>query len=172
MRSGIAAKYPNFRPGDLLVSFRNLHLVAVLDPVDRKIKWWSHGPWRFQHDPDFGEDGRIFVYNNNTGRGGRSDVVAIDPGSGRLDVAYSDGDLRFYSGWAGKLQVLPGGAVLVVVPEEGRVLEATWSGELIFEFNNIWSDSVNGYVVNAAWLPTTFFDHEPSCPAPATGPEP
>jgi hypothetical protein len=172
LRSEIAAKYPDFRPGDLLVSFRNLHLVAVLDPVDRKIKWWSHGPWRFQHDPDFGEDGRIIVYNNNTGRGGRSDVVAIDPQTRRLDAAYSDGDLRFYSAWAGKLQVLPGGAVLVVVPEEGRVLEATWSGKLIFEFNNIWSDGVNGYVVNAAWLPTTFFDRDPSCPAPATGAEP
>jgi Arylsulfotransferase (ASST) len=161
--SHIAARFPAFRPGDLLVSFRNTHLVAVLDPTYNKVKWWSHGPWRFQHDPDFGKDGRILVYNNNRDRG-RSDLIVIDPISGEFDVAYSNGSVRFYSGTAGKVQKLPGGALLVVVPDEGRVFEASWAGELIFEFNNVWSEDVNSYVVNAAWVPTTFFHEEPSCP--------
>jgi hypothetical protein len=161
--AGLAAKYPQFNPGDLLVSFRNIHLVAVLDPADGAVKWWSHGPWRFQHDPDFGDDGRILVYNNNSGRGRRSNAIAIDPVSRRLDVAFADGEVRFYSEWAGKLQRLPGGAVLLVVPEEGRVIEASWSGETIFEFNNVWSDQANGYVVNAAWLPVNSFLDEPAC---------
>jgi Arylsulfotransferase (ASST) len=163
LHSSFAEKFPDFDAGDLLVSFRNIDLVAVLDPTHRKIKWWSHGPWRFQHDPDFGSDGKILVYNNNSGRGHRSNVIAIDPASRRLDVAFSDGATKFYSSWAGKLQRLPGGAVLVVVPDEGRVLEALWSGELIFEFNNVWSARANGYVVNAAWMPANFFDQEPSC---------
>jgi len=158
----IANRYPNFDAGDLLVSFRNLHLIAVFDPDDREIKWWSHGPWRFQHDPEFGKDGKILVYNNNYGRG-RSSIVAIDPISRHLDVAFSNGGVRFYSGWAGKIQRLPGGAVLIVVPEEGRVLEASWAGDKIFEFNNVWSDRVNAYVINAAWMPPAFFAQPPSC---------
>jgi hypothetical protein len=163
LRSDMAGAFPHFRPGDLLVSFREIHLVAVLDSVTKQAKWWQHGPWRFQHDPDFAENGRIIVYNNNRDRG-RSDVIAIDPDSREFDVAYSDGSLHFYSGTAGKIQTLPGGALLIVVPDEGRVIEALWSGEMIFEFNNVWTERVNGYVVNAAWLPKNFFDEEPSCP--------
>ena len=72
--SAIADKFPDFRAGDLLVSFRNIHLVAILDGGDKSIKWWRRGPWRFQHDPDFTPDGRIRVYNNNTDRG-RSDAT-------------------------------------------------------------------------------------------------
>lgn len=162
LHSNIAEKFPEFRPGDLLVSFREIHLIAVLDPLTKQVKWWQNGPWRFQHDPDFTSDGKIMIYNNNSGRD-RSDIVAIDPGSRELEIAYADGDLRFYSGTAGKVQQLDGGAVLIVVPDEGRVLEASWSGDLIFEFNNVWSDRVNAYVVNAVWLPSTFFDKEPSC---------
>jgi Arylsulfotransferase (ASST) len=163
LRSDMAGEFPHFRPGDLLVSFREIHLVAVLDRVTKQVKWWQNGPWRFQHDPDFASNGKIIVYNNNRDRG-RSDIIAIDPDSREFDVAYSDGDLHFYSGTAGKVQTLPGGALLIVVPDEGRVIEASWSGELIFEFNNVWSESVNAYVVNAVWLPKNFFNKEPSCP--------
>jgi hypothetical protein len=70
--------FPEFRAGDLLFSFCTIHLVAVLGPEDITIKWWSHGPWRFQHNPDFTVNGKILVFSNNTG-GGRSEIIRMDP---------------------------------------------------------------------------------------------
>lgn len=162
----MADAFPDFAPGDLLISLRNLHLVAVVDPNSGALKWWSHGPWRFQHDPDFMPDGRIQVFNNNAGRG-RSTIVSMDPKTRRFDVAFSSGEVRYYTEWAGKQQRLPNGAVLITVPGEGRVLEATWSGELLFEYDNVWTEGSNAYVINAIWLPPDHFEAPPTCSKPA-----
>ena len=136
LQANLAAQFPQFLPGDLLISLRNLHLVAVIDRLSGLIKWWSHGPWRFQHDPDFGADGRIYVYNNNPGLG-RSDIIAIDPVSREVDRYFSNGKVAFYSKGQGKQTLIPNGTVQITVPEEGRVIEATWEGEITFEFNNL-----------------------------------
>ena len=170
LRSGIAAKYPNFRPGDLLVSFRNLHLVAVLDPVERKIKWWSHCPWRFQHDPDFGEDGRIFVYNNNTGRGGRSDVVAIDPGRpARCGVL--DGDLRFTRAGPVNCRSFQAEPYWSSCPRREGCSKRRGPGSS-FSSSTISGRRARRLRRQCRLAANHFFDHEPSCTAPATGPEP
>ena len=160
--SAIADKFPDFRAGDLLVSFRNIHLVAILDGGDRSIKWWRRGPWRFQHDPDFTPDGRIRVYNNNTDRG-RSDIIIIDPKTDQVEIKYSKGNVQYYAGWLGKNQLLPNDNILILSPTEGRVLEATNDGELVFEFNNVINEKYNGVITNAVWLPTNFFTVLPSC---------
>ena len=162
--SSMADAFPAFRAGDLLVSFRSINLVAVLAPNERKVRWWSHGPWRAQHDPDFTSDGKIIVYNNNRDRG-ISNIITVDPTSQHSEVAYADGEVRYYSGTAGKHQRLPHGGILIVVPDEGRVLELSSAGDLVLEFNNRWSEKVNAYIVNAAWVPMTFFDDQPACHA-------
>ena len=162
LQANLAAQFPQFLPGDLLISLRNRHLVAVIDRLSGLIKWWSHGPWRFQHDPDFGADGRIYVYNNNRGLG-RSDIIAIDPVSREVDRYFSNGKVAFYSRGQGKLTLIPNGTVQITVPEEGRVIEATWEGEIIFEFNNLVDEDLNAYVINSTWLPHDFFSIFPSC---------
>lgn len=63
----------------------------------------------------------------------------------------------------GKHQLLPNGNLLIVVPDEGRVLETTRSGDLVFEFNNMFDDDYNAHVENAMWLPKDFFEPSPSC---------
>ena len=160
--SELAPRFPNFRAGDLLISLRDSNLVAILDPIARKVKWWSHGPWRTQHDPDFGPDGKIWVYDNN-GRGERSQLIGIDPGSRRIQTAFSNDELAFYSESMGKHQRLPNNTTIIVSPDEGRVLETLWSGDMVFEFNNIADQEFNAHVENAVWLPENFFRSLPSC---------
>ena len=64
----------------------------------------------------------------------------------------------------GAHQYLPNGNLLVVVPDEGRVVEVTGKGEKVMEFNNIArSTRHNGHVENAQWVPLDFFDRIPSC---------
>lgn len=164
LHSSQAHMFPDFNAGDLLLSFRSLHLVAVLDPVSKRIKWWSHGPWRFQHDPDFTDDGKISVYSNNTGYG-RSEILKIDPRTREITNDLYDGNLVFYTFYMGKHQYLPNGNVLVTVPEEGRVIEVTGHGDKVMEFNNLAEglEDFNGHLQNGIWLSDSFFTAMPEC---------
>jgi len=158
----LADKFPQFRAGDLLVSLRNINLVAVLAPDEKIIRWWMQGPWIMQHDPDFGPDGRISVYNNNMNRR-HSNIVFVDPESNSIDFLPASGSSVFYSREMGKHQRLPNGNVLITVPKEGRVIETTATGKPVFEFNNIYSEKVNATVANSRWLPVDYFKTFPSC---------
>ena len=165
LSSDLAPMFPMFEAGDLLLSFRTLNLVSVIDPDDGRVKWWSHGPWIGQHDPDFTSDGRISVYNNNTGRG-RSEILLIDPATREFTNSLFAGEASFRSDYMGKHQYLPNRNVLVVVPGEGRILEFTEDGKNVMEFNNLAGTSVkyNGHVENGLWVPADYFQSIPDCP--------
>jgi phage tail protein X len=160
----LAPRFPMFEAGDLLVSIRVLNLVAVIDPDDNRLKWWSHGPWRGQHDADFTGDGAISVYNNNTGRG-RSEILRIDPATRAVTNALPDSDSVFYSPYMGTHQYLPNGNVLIAAPGEGRVLELSPTGGLVMEFNNLpeAGSRFNDHVENAIWLEADYFETSPKC---------
>jgi hypothetical protein len=161
----LADKFENFEAGDLLLSFRRIHLVAVVDPKTYEVKWARNGPWKFQHDPDFTEDGMISVYSNNSGYS-RSEIIKIHPTTNEIRNELVDGDLFFYAGAQGKHQYLPNGNVLIVVPDEGRVVQVTANGNKVFEHNNISNIGIqyNEHISNSQWMDSNFFKSVPSCP--------
>jgi hypothetical protein len=164
----MAPRFPMFAAGDLLVSIRRLNLVAVIDGKDNRLKWWNHGPWISQHDPDFTDDGFISVYNNNTGRR-RSEIVRIDPATRTaVNLPVAPG-AEFHSPFMGQHQYLPNGNVLIVAPGEGRVIERSATGELVMEFNNLPAEgsAFNDHVENGIWLPDDFFEALPACGGPS-----
>ena len=164
LSSEIAEAFPDFEVGDLLISIRNMDLVAVVDPEDAALRWWSHGPWIAQHDPDFLADGTISVFNNNPGRG-RSEIVKIDPSTRQVTNALAEGEASFYTTTMGKHQYLPNGNVLIAVPDEGRAIEVTADGANVMEFNNVAPNppSYNDHIENAMWLPESYFTEFPAC---------
>jgi hypothetical protein len=164
LSASYAPLFPAFEAGDLLLSFRELHLVAVLDPDTHVVKWSRRSPWIAQHDPDFTADGYISVYNNNSGRG-RSEIVKVRPQKQKIVNAFFDGELEFYSATMGTHQYLPNGNVLIVVPGEGRVLEVTAGGDYVMEYNNVSSKfaEYNEHVENGVWLPPDYFSTSPAC---------
>ena len=160
LRPERAAAFPDFEAGDLLLSFRNIDLVAVLDPDALALRWWSHGPWIQQHDPDFGANGEITVFNNNGWRR-LSSIVAIDPSTRALRTLPVDPDFRFYTQYMGKHEVLDDGTLQVVVPFEGRALEFDADGRLLLEINNVFSEAHNAFVADYVLLAPDFFDVPP-----------
>lgn len=58
----LANAFPQFKPGDLLISLRNINLLAVIDRSTKQVIWTKNGPWQDQHDPDWQADGTITVY--------------------------------------------------------------------------------------------------------------
>lgn len=163
-----APYFDMFEKGDLLISIRNINLVAVLDPDTLVFKWKMSGPWIQQHDPDFTRDGTIQIFDNASGRG-RSQIVSVDPRTNKVSRVFGANAPVFYSATRGKHQRLPSGASLITLPKDGRVIEISQDGELIFEFNNIAADGTNAVVMNSAWLPDDFFETMPTCSQDTSG---
>lgn len=155
---GIANAFPAFEAGDLMVSLREVNLVAVIGGADHDLKWSSTGPWYRQHDPDFLPDGTISVYDNNMGFGS-SRILAIDPQTGKQATLFEGTESQpFYSWRRGQHEHLDNGNLLITESERGRVLEVDRDGGLVWEFNNIYDETRNGIVTRAMVLPPDYFE--------------
>jgi DNA-binding beta-propeller fold protein YncE len=166
----LSSSFPMFEPGDLLVSYRSLNLVAVLDAKTLAIKWWRTGVSQRQSDVDWEPDGTISVYDNNqrdnpNGKGNRlpesgirySRILKINPGSMAVQIIYPGDDENFYNPKFGKHQILPDGSILISSPEQGRYFEVSRAGETVFEFVNRFDANRVLKVSEAKWLPQDFF---------------
>jgi len=144
LRPEMAAAFPMFKAGDLLVDLRNLQTMVVLDGETRKVKWSMTGPFFGQHDPDFAPNGRIIVFDNritgNSPQLGYSRVLEIDPATRRVVWSYEGSDQEpFYTPIGGKVQWLPNGNILAGEPQGGRVFEiarANGQNEIVWEWVN------------------------------------
>lgn len=152
-----AAAFPQFSPGDLLVSFRSINLIFVLSPEDLKIKWWRSGGWRRQHDPDWQADGTITIFNNNMHRD-VSTLIKIDPKTYEQSVIYDGSEEGFYTWMRGKHEILENGHIALSSPQQGRVFEVNSLGEVVFEFVNLYDDNHSMLVSELVTLPLDYFD--------------
>jgi len=153
----LAGAFPMFEAGDLLVSFRSLNMVAVIDPNTVRIKWHQIGPWYRQHDPDFLPDGSIAVFDNRMGLG-YSRILRVDPATHAVRLAFqANPPEAFYSWRRGKQQILENGNILITESERGRVLEATPDGQFAWIYTNIYDGKRNGLTNAAEVLPDDYF---------------
>ena len=134
LRPEMAAAFPMFKAGDLLVDLRNLQSMMVVDGETRRIKWSMTGPFFGQHDPDFAPNGRIIMFDNRiTGdkpQLGYTKILEIDPATQAVSWSYSGSDAEpLYSPIGGKVQWLPNGNILVAEPQGGRVIELQRTGD-------------------------------------------
>ena len=136
----VAAAFPGFEIGDLLISARSLNLVFVLDPDTLALKWWRLGTQTRQHDPDWQADGRISIFDNRMGRD-YSRITALTPVPGgtaeaRADVLLDGRDMDFYSRIRGKHQLLED-RIIVTAPQQGRAFEWVPGQGIALEFLNL-----------------------------------
>jgi outer membrane protein assembly factor BamB len=178
--ASMAAAFPMFRAGDLLLSSRNFNQLWVLDPATHEIKWWFQGPMIGQHDPDFNPDGTITVLDNRAGGAaneangrlgqlGGSRILAIDPATKTYHVAYESGPKNgFYTERRGKHQFLDNGNLMVTETDMGRVFEATPDGDIVWQYVNGWDETRVGWVMGATRYPESYgaFASQ-TCPVPA-----
>jgi hypothetical protein len=137
-----AARFPQFSPGDLLVSMRNTNTIAVIDRTTKLVKWHLSGLFVRQHDADFLPNGHLMVYDNQGGDPacGGSRVLEIDPAIQSIVWKYDGcGEKPFFSLTRGVQNRLADGNVLTVEPHAGRVLEVTGDAQprLVWEYYNV-----------------------------------
>lgn len=126
-----------FRAGNLLVCFRNVNLVLVLDRIDYSVLWhWGADVLDLPHTPRMLDNGHILIFDNGTYRGS-SRVLEIDPPSGEIVWKYeADPPESFFSKWCGSSQRLGNGNTLICDSWHGRAFEVTRGGEIVWEFWN------------------------------------
>jgi hypothetical protein len=121
-----------FSSGLILVSIREIDLVALLDPATETFVWAQRGPWSRQHEPVALPTGALLVFDNRGGDDGLTRVLETAPLSG--DLLWQHDGLN--SPEAGSVQRLPNGNTLITESERGRAIEITHDGELVWE---LWS---------------------------------
>lgn len=133
----LGARDKRFREGNLLVSFRNVSMIAVLDRDDRSILWsWGPGTLEYQHMPTMLENGDILLFDNGPFRG-YSRVLEIEPPSGKIVWSYEASPReRFLSKEGGGNQRLPNGNTLICETDRGHAFEVTPAGEIVWEYWN------------------------------------
>jgi hypothetical protein len=126
---------PRFRPGNVLVSFRALDTIAVVDPELDEFVWaWGPGVIDGQHQPTMLENGNILLFDNGTYRG-HSIVREIDPAAGKEVWRYENGD-RFFSPFRSGSQRLSNGNTFICECDAGHLFEVTPTGEIVWDFYN------------------------------------
>jgi len=125
---------PLFAAGNLLVSIREIDLVAIVDPIAERVLWAQRGPWRGQHDPSLVDDGRILLFDNRGGDGA-SRLLELDPVSGEIPWTWSgQPPSSFDSPIGGTCARLANGDTLVTESVPGRAFEITPDGRVVWEF--------------------------------------
>ena len=136
LSGAFAERAPWLRRGNVLTSFRELNMLAVVDLDQRRIvKAWT-GDFRAQHDPRLLADGRLLFFDNNLRETG-SRVVEFDPVSGRETWSYHGATpADFFSEFCGTAQRLPNGNTLVTESSRGRAFEVTREGGIVWELHS------------------------------------
>ncbi len=128
-----AARSPLFARGNLLVSFRNVSSVVILDPSGERILWlWGPSNLAYPHHPSLLPSGNVLLFNNGTEA---SEVLELDPMTYR--VVWRWGESKgFFSATRGSCQRLPNGNTLITESNKGYVFEITPGGDKVWEWAN------------------------------------
>jgi hypothetical protein len=134
-----AANFPYGGPGQVLLSFREPGLVAVLDLESETIVWATRGSWLGQHDPSLLPNGNILLFDN-LGRfdeGNDAQVIEFDPASLEIQWRYAgDREQPFESDVRSSAEPLPNGNRLITESDGGRLFEVTRDGRIVWEYVN------------------------------------
>jgi hypothetical protein len=139
----LAADFPDYEPGDLVVSYATSNLVFIVNPETLKVKWWRIGVSDLQHDPDWEEGGFISILSNNSRSiKGYSDIVTINPVTMEHKVTLEGSTVGFKTIVNGQHQLTPFGTRFVTSANQGWAFEVNQEGAIVFSFvNNVESEN-------------------------------
>lgn len=159
----LADKLPDVNKGDLLVSMRQMNMLAIIDQKTGAIKWHFIGPWIRQHDPDITSEGNIVVFNNghkqlSFNRIPGSNIIELDPVTGKTRIIYPlNGQQGFYSDILGTHQLLENGNRLIAESRAGRVFEINPQGDIVWDFVKPYDESYASLIALALRVPDEYF---------------
>ncbi len=131
--------------GDILLSFRHINTVALVDKSTGDFKWvWGPGELGHQHCPTMVENGNILIFDNGLHSPSTDNVAAsasrvleVNPDTNEIEWEYKAKTITsFYSPICSSAQRLPNGNTLICEATKGRLFEITRDKEIVWEFIN------------------------------------
>ena len=128
--------------GNIIISFRNISTVAMIDRKSGGIYWkLSAPPFSGQHAPYVLENGNVLLFDNGPHRVDEtfpfSRLLEIDPITKRIVWQYVDTPpWKFFSPRISNAQRLPNGNTLICEGSFGRLFEVTPDGATVWEYVN------------------------------------
>jgi hypothetical protein len=126
---------PAFAEGNLAIPFQGLGTIAVLDPTQKKIVWSAIGPWQVMLDARVLPDGKLLVLEFRPEED-RGRVIELDLRSGEITWSWDGGDAPFRGADGGWVARLPNGDTLITLAGDGRAVEVTRDGAVVWEMYN------------------------------------
>lgn len=139
-----AATDPRFTPGNLLVSFRDINVVCIIERSTGDVVWSLRDRTQGQHHAKMIPQGlrgagNIMIFDNGAAFGipvlparNRSRIVEIDPISQQTVWQYAP-RTGFYSQWMGSAQRLANGNTLVCEATRGRMFEIDAATRIVWQ---------------------------------------
>jgi hypothetical protein len=134
---------PYWRQGDLILSLRNMSLIALYRPSTGRILWTRAGPWSAQHDVSILDDHRIMVFDNHVSWGaagrrvdGNSRLLIYDFATDRLTSPLANTFARrgILTATQGRATPLSNGDVMVEETERGQLMRIAPDGSLRWRY--------------------------------------
>jgi Arylsulfotransferase (ASST) len=128
--------------GNLIVSFRNISTVIVIERATGKILWkLGAPPLSGQHAAHRLSNGNILLYDNGPHRLDQtfpfSRVIEVNPATKEIVWKYQEPrPLNFFSPRISSAQRLPNGNTLINEGNFGRLFEVTTEGDVVWEYVN------------------------------------
>ena len=125
---------------NLVVSFRNISTVAMIERATGRIVWeLGPPPLAQQHDPRPLPSGNVLIFDNGTHRLDHpvtySRVIEVDPRTSEIVWEYVDQSLfEFFSPYISGAQRLANGNTLICEGVHGRIFEVTHAGKVVWEY--------------------------------------
>jgi hypothetical protein len=130
---------PGSRAGQVLISFREVSTVALVDKQSQQIVWAQTGPWVRQHDAQLLPSGNMLLFDNEGDYSGHgiSRVIEFEPATASIVWSYAgSAEAPLESAARSSQRRLANGNTLIVESMAGRVIEVAPDGDIVWEFIN------------------------------------
>ena len=129
--------------GNILLSFRKISTLMVVDKKTKKINWYQkNNEWGQQHDAEMLSNGNILFFANgiHVPRGiYNSRVIELNPKTAEEVWVYQGSpSWSFFSPNISGCQRLDSGNTLICEGLNGRIFEVTPQGQLVWEYVSPW----------------------------------
>jgi hypothetical protein len=130
----LAEVAPAFARGNVLVSFCNTDVIAIVDPKLKSVVWAMTGMWHRQHQPTLLANGHMLVLDNR-GFEKHSKVIEFDPLTRQVTWAYRNSVAHpFSTRTCGSNARLANGNTLITETDSGRAFEVRPGGRIVWEY--------------------------------------
>ncbi len=143
-----SSRDPRFKPGNVIVSHRNLDAAIVIERETGRIVWaWGPGTLEYQHATVFLPNGHMICFDNGSRRKW-SAIWEVDPIAREIVWSFKgDPPESFFGTALSNAQRLPNGNTFICSgsgTDFGRLLEVTPAGEIVWDYQNPYADYAEG----------------------------